>query len=245
MLLFLSERKNMKLIKIIKSYFTRTELILGLSSLLLITASFLIFDRGNLITLIASLTGAVSILFNSKGNPFGQILMIVFSLIYGYISFSFRYYGEMMTYLGMTMPMAVMALISWLKHPYKDNRSEVEVGHVGRSELGFMFLLAIAVTVIFYFLLDHFETANLYPSTLSVTTSFIAVYLTFRRSPYFSIAYALNDIVLIVLWSLAGFEDTKYISVAVCFIAFLFNDCYCFISWKAMGKRQKQSSGSL
>lgn len=34
--------------------------------------------------------------------------MIIFSLLYGVISFSFSYYGEMITYLGMTMPMAVV-----------------------------------------------------------------------------------------------------------------------------------------
>lgn len=38
--------------------------------------------------------------------------MILFSLLYGIISFTFSYYGEMLTYVGMTMPMAVFALIS-------------------------------------------------------------------------------------------------------------------------------------
>ncbi len=43
--------------------------------------------------------------------------MIIFSLLYGIISYTFSYYGEMITYLGMTMPMAVFALISWLRNP--------------------------------------------------------------------------------------------------------------------------------
>lgn len=41
--------------------------------------------------------------------------MVVFSILYGVISFTFAYYGEMITYLGMTAPMAVVALVSWLK----------------------------------------------------------------------------------------------------------------------------------
>jgi len=115
----------------------------------------------------------------------------------------------------------------------------VEVGQVGKAEILFTSLSALIVTVLFYFLLSFFHTANLIPSTLSVTTSYVAVYLTFRRSPYFSIAYALNDVVLIVLWILASLKDSKYVSVVVCFIAFLLNDCYCFASWKAMAKRQR------
>ncbi len=99
-------------------------------------------------------------------------------------------------------------------------------------------ILTAAVTVIFFFILKAFGTANLIPSTLSVTTSFLAVYLTFRRSSYFALAYAANDIVLIVLWVLASISDMKYLSVTVCFIAFLVNDIYGFINWRRMKKRQ-------
>lgn len=55
-----------------------------------------------------------------------------------------------------------------------------------------------------YFILRAFNTANIIPGTISVTTSFVAVYLTFRRSPYFALAYAANDVVLIVLVARRG-----------------------------------------
>ena len=101
-----------------------------------------------------------------------------------------------------------------------------------------MLALTAVITFIFYFILKFFDTANLIPSTLSVTTSFLAVYLTFRRSAYFALAYAANDIVLIVLWTLAVLSDISYLSVIVCFIMFLVNDMYGYISWTKMQKRQ-------
>ncbi len=220
------------------SYFTKFELALWGISSLMIAAFFIIFDRSNYLTLAASLIGVTSLIFNAKGNPIGQVLMIVFSLIYGYISFTFSYYGEMITYLGMTMPMAIVALVSWLRNPYEGNKAEVRVNSIGRGETFLMSLLAAAVTAVFFFVLSYFNTANLLPSTLSVTTSFIAAYLTFRRSPYFALAYAANDIVLIVLWILASFENTRYLSVVVCFVAFLFNDVYGFVNWERIKKRQ-------
>ena len=58
-----------------------------------------------------------------------------------------------------------------------------------------------------------------------------------------AVAYAANDVILIILWILASFSDMRYISVAVCFVAFLFNDIYGFISWKKMKKRQAKASG--
>ena len=220
------------------NYFSKTEKVLWISSVSLIIISFAIFDRASYLTLFASLLGITSLIFNAKGNPFGQVLMIVFSVLYGIISYKFAYYGEMITYLGMTMPMAAFALISWLKNPYNGNKSEVKVNTISKREHFLMWILTITVTAAFYFILEHFNTQNIIPSTLSVTTSFVAVYLTFRRSPYFALAYAANDIILIVLWILASLSDIRYISVVVCFIAFLFNDIYGFISWQKMKKRQ-------
>ena len=224
--------------KININYFSKTEITLWCGSVILILSSFCIFDKENFMTLAASLIGVTSLIFNAKGNPFGQLLMVVFSILYGIISFSFAYYGEMITYLGMTGPMALFALISWLRNPYKGKKSEVAVNRINGKETVFMLILAVVVTVIFYFILSFFNTANILPSTLSVTTSFIAVYLTFRRNPYFALAYAANDIVLIILWIMAAMTDISYISVIICFVVFLVNDIYGFLSWLRMEKRQ-------
>ncbi len=219
-------------------YFTKGEYCLWGVAVLFIVLSFVIFARSNYLTLVASLIGATSLIFNAKGNPFGQFLMVIFSVLYGIISYSFSYYGEMITYLGMTAPMALFALISWLRNPYQGRKSEVTVNSISKREVLLMTGLTIVVTVGFYFILDAFDTANIIPSTLSVTTSFVAVYLTFRRSPYYAIAYASNDIVLIILWIMATLHNSAYLSVVICFVVFLVNDLYGFVSWRKMKKRQ-------
>ena len=228
--------------KKLTTYFSKEELTLWGSSTALILISFFLFDRVIFMTLAASLIGVTSLIFNAKGNPIGQALMILFSLLYGVISYTFSYFGEMITYLGMTGPMALFALISWLRNPYNGNHAEVAVNQLGRRELALMYVLTAAVTAGFFFILDYFNTANMLLSTLSVTTSFIAVYLTFRRSPYFALAYAANDVVLIVMWTMAAAEDISYLSVIICFVMFLVNDLYGFVSWKRMEKRQMATS---
>lgn len=226
----------------IKTYFSKNDIALWSTSVILIIASFCLFDKENYLTLCASLIGVTSLIFNAKGNPFGQLLMVAFSLLYGIISYTFSYYGEMITYLGMTMPMSIFALISWIKNPFNGNKAEVKVNIITAKETIFMWIITILISIIFYFILAYFNTANIVPSTLSVTTSFLAVYLTFRRSPYFAIAYAANDIILIILWLLASLCDVRYISVVVCFVAFFINDIYGFISWRKMKIRQNASA---
>ena len=220
-------------------YFTLMERLLWGVSMLLILLAYLLFDRQSPLTLTASLIGVTALIFTAKGNPLGQLLMVFFSLLYGVISWQFHYYGEMLTYMGMTMPMSLFALIAWLRHPFQGQRAQVTVARLRPGEPWLLALLTAAVTVAFYFLLRHFGTANLLPSTLSVTTSFAAVYLTFRRNPHYALAYALNDAVLILLWLLAARTQQRYLSVAVCFCAFLVNDLYGFLCWRAMEKHQQ------
>lgn len=187
-----------------KNYFTKKEKCLWSGSVALIFVSFLCFDRENGVTLAASVIGVTSLVFNAKGNPVGQVLMVIFSCLYGFISWQCDYYGEMITYLGMTAPMAVVALVSWLRHPYEGNRAQVQVNRLNGKEVLFLVVLTTLITWGFYYILAFFHTANLLFSTISVTTSFLAVYLTFRRSPWYAVGYAANDVVLMVLWALAA-----------------------------------------
>ena len=219
-------------------YFSKGEWALWMSSIVFIIVSFFAFGKEGYLSLAASLIGATSLIYCAKGNPIGQVLMIIFGALYGIISYSFAYFGEMITYLGMTVPMAIVALVTWLKNPYKNNKSEVAVNKISKKETVFMLGLSVVVTIVFYFILKIWGTANLIPSTVSVTTSFIAAYLTFRRSPYYALVYAMNDVVLIVLWILAALSDISYVSVVVCFVAFLVNDLYGFINWRKMQRRQ-------
>ncbi len=105
-----------------------------------------------------------------------------------------------------------------------------------------MSLLAVVVTAAFYFILEYFNTANIVPSTISVTTSFVACYLTFCRSPYYALGYAANDVVLIVLWVLASVKDPSCIPMIACFVMFLANDLYGFFNWRKMMKAQRKDT---
>ena len=117
-----------------KRYFSNGEIGLWSISVFAIVAAFILFDRSSYMTLSASLIGVTSLIFSAKGNPFGQLLMVIFSLLYGAISHTSKYYGEMITYLGMTLPMAVLALISWMKNPYNGDHSQVQVNELNIKE---------------------------------------------------------------------------------------------------------------
>lgn len=216
---------------------SKFELVLWLGSLVVVSGAFVLSGLGDYLTLVASLIGLTALIFVAKGYVIGQVLTVAFAVFYGIISFYLKYYGEMITYLGMTAPIAIFTVISWVRHPYKQS-SEVEVKHMTKKQVVFMLALTIAVTFVFYFILKALGTASLFFSTVSVATSFLASYLTFMRSPFYGLGYGANDIVLIVLWTIASVQNTAYIPMVVCFAMFFINDCYGFFNWQRMHKRQ-------
>ncbi len=228
--------------KKILNYFSLFEWILLLGSILVIVLAFIIFHNEKYYYLAASILGVISLAFLAKGSPIGMILTVIFSLMYAYISYQAHYYGEMVTYVGMTGLIATITLVSWIRHPSKRNKNEVEINEdLKLKEYIFLFFLSSAVTVGFYFILRYLNTANLITSTISIFTSFTASYLALRRCRFYAIIYVVNDIVLIVLWSLATVEDFSYLALVICFVTFLIYDAYSFINWTKIKKEQQKS----
>lgn len=210
---------------------TRREWVLWLGSLAAVLAANLLAGDVDLLTLVATFVGITSLIFAAKGNVWAQILMILFSVLYGVISWRFCYWGEMITYLGMTLPMAVWSTVTWLRNP-AENGHEVAIQRLTGRHVLWLVIFSAAVTAAFYGVLRVLDTPNLLFSTVSVATSFLAASLTMLRSSYYALGYASNDVVLIVLWLLAAMEDPAYLPVVVNFAIFFLNDLYGFFSWK-------------
>lgn len=233
-----------KVVHFLFGNFKAIDYCLWLSSLSVLIVLYVFFGAGGTLSLVASLVGATSLIWIAKGNVVGQALTIVFSVLYGIVSYQTAYYGEMITYLGMTAPIAAVALVSWLRHPSEEGHSVVAVRRLTAREYPLMFCLGAVVTLLFFFILRRMGNANLIFSTVSVFTSFIAVYLSVRRSPLYALGYAANDIVLIILWTLATIESQQYFPMILCFSIFLLNDIYGFINWHRMEVWQRHCTVS-
>lgn len=211
---------------------TKKEWLLWSISEVVVIISNILTGNIDLVNLFATVIGVTALIFVAKGDVFGQILILIFSILYAITACRFHYWGEMITYLFMSAPSSAATIVSWLRNPYEKGKNVVKIHKLRAWETVLMFVLTLFMTVVFYFILKYFKTPNLIVSTLSITTSFFASYLLFFRNSYYALAYAANDIVLIVLWVLATVADISYLPMIFCFVMFLINDLYGFISWK-------------
>lgn len=225
-------------IKVSLKNLTKFERLLWLTSILIVLCSTLLADCSNPFYVISSLVGVTALIFVSKGDVLGQVLTLVFSLLYTLVSFSFRYYGEMIICICMTVPLSVMSIVSWARHPYKESSAQVEVNSISKKETAIILLMSVIVTFGFYFVLAGFNTNNLIISTVSIATSFLASALMFRRSCFYAVAYCMNDLILIAMWISASADNPQYVPMVVCFFMFFINDLYGFINWQKIKKFQ-------
>lgn len=220
---------------------SKTEYIIWAISVVVVTITHFLSPEKDWLNWIASLIGVTSLILIARGYPLGMIVCAGFGCIYAIASFRSGYYGEMITYAGMTAPISVVSFVTWLKNPY-GKTAEVKIAKLTPKVLTIVALLTIVVTTAFYFILGALNTTNLIVSTISVATSFVAVTFTVLRSPYYAIGYACNDVVLIVLWLMESFRDPSYLTIVACFVVFLLNDLYGFICWIKRQRKQKEKT---
>lgn len=216
------------------------EWVLWITSITVTTVLYFIYPADDALSLVAALFGFTCLIFIAKGAILGQLLCVIFATLYGIVSLRVGYYGEMLTYILMSAPVAVMAIISWAKHPFKET-NQVAVRDLRRRDIPYVLIACVLVTTLFHFVLRWLGCANLAVSTVSVATSFFAASLAFLRCPWFSLGYIANDTVLIVLWSLMLPHDRAALSMIACFSLFLLHDLYGLISWQHMKLRQRKA----
>ena len=136
-----------------------------------------------------------------------------------------------------TLPLMIVGLVNWLRH--QDNTNTVIIKEITKKELIIVLVSQLIMSVGYYYLLKSFNTSNLLVSTFSVVASIIATYLTARRSEYGFAGFIINDLFLIVLWSIPVFNgNMNIIPVLLCPVLLLINDIYGVYNWRRIKKKQ-------
>ncbi|HKM20239.1 MAG TPA: nicotinamide riboside transporter PnuC [Candidatus Dojkabacteria bacterium] len=218
---------------------TTFEKILLFGSIILVSIVGVVF-KSDLLTTACSIVGITTALLLAKGKNLGQIFGLLIVALYSIVSFKNRYYGEVIIYLCIMLPMYIMGIVSWIKHQNKETDS-VEVNTIKAKEWCIVSVVAVIAFVLIYFLLKAFNTDQLFVSSLSVIDSLFAIYLGVRRSKYSFYFYVVNDLILIVLWGIPVIGG-NLVLIPMLFnpIINLINDLYGIYNWRKLEKIQKK-----
>lgn len=218
---------------------SRLEKTLLIGSVTVVSLVGIVF-KSDLLTTACSIVGITTALLLAKGKNLGQIFGLLIVALYSIVSFKNGYYGEVIIYLCIMLPMYIMGIISWIKHQSKETDS-VEVNTIKAKEWCIVSVVAVIAFVLIYLLLKAFNTNQLFVSSLSVIDSLFAIYLTVRRSKYSFYFYVVNDLILMVLWGIPVIGG-NLVLIPMLFnpIINLINDLYGIYNWRKLEKMQKK-----
>lgn len=217
------------------------ELTLLIASPIIVLVVGVVFES-DVLTVIASIVGIICALLLAKGLVIGQFFGIAIAVLYSIVSFKNKFYGEMLVYLVIMLPMYIWGIVEWIRHRNIE-RKRVEVNSITWKEWVIVSLCSVLAFIGFYFFLRALNTRELFISTLSVIDNVFATYLLARRSKYGFISYIVNDLILIVLWGIPVVQgDWVLLAMLINPVINLINDTYGVVNWTKMQRNQKRAN---
>ena len=214
------------------------EKILLFGSIIIVSIVGICF-KSDLLTISCSIVGIITALLLAKGKNLGQVFGLLITILYSIVSFKNKYYGEVLIYALLMLPMYAIGIISWINHKNEKTNS-VEINSIKKKEWIIVSFIFIGVFIGIYYLLKAFNTSELIVSTISVLASLFAVYLQIRRSKYSFSFYIVNDIILMFLWGIPVVHGSYILFPMLLNPTInLINDIYGFCNWKKTEKIQK------
>ncbi|MBE6155297.1 MAG: nicotinamide mononucleotide transporter [Firmicutes bacterium] len=213
----------------IKSW-NKFEIILLVLSVVVILGLGIYLECGFLATIVPFI-GFFSALNQAKGHVVGQVVGVLLAILYSIMSYNNQYYGEVIIYLVVILPLYISGIYTWLKN--RDNKSEkVKQNVIETKEWHGLLLVNILLYVGLFFLLKHFNTSNLLVSTISMNINLTATYLLVRRSRYSFLFYLINAFILLILWGLPVLNgNILLLPMVFDAVLLLINNLYGLHSW--------------
>lgn len=216
----------------------KLEKILLFGSIILVSLVAISF-KSDILSAFCSVLCIITALLIAKGKNLGQILGIVITILYSIVSFRNKFYGEVIIYIFMMLPMYVIGIVSWVRHQ-NNKTNTVDINKISNKEWTLVSIISIIVFIGLYFLLKSFNTNELIVSTISVVASLFAIYLQIRRSRFSFYFYIINDLILLVLWGIPVITGNLLILPMVFNpVINLINDSYGVYNWKRLENKQK------
>ena len=202
----------------------------------LIVAVFFVFIlslylNNNIISIIVAVTGVISVICSGKGKLSGFGFGVINAIVYAYIAYNTKYYGEMLLNLCYYLPLQFYGVYIWSKHINPQTKEVIKTSMNNQNRL-IVFIIAIFTTIIYGFILlylgDNYPFLDSFSSVLSVITMILAI----NRFMEQWILWIGVNCSRVLLWFLASFNNTNNIAIMLMSIVYLFNSIIMFIKWK-------------
>lgn len=203
---------------------------------------YLFFAWGDTITgLIASLTGMICVVLVAKAKISNYYFGIVNVVLYAYIAWQSKYYGEVMLNVIYFLPMQFVGLYCWNKHcNVTKTKDDVKVSNLSTKERIYWSLISVVGIVAYGLFLKYLQGTLPFIDSTSTVLSVIAMFLMVKRVTEQWLLWIAIDVVSIYMWFYILAQGGNEISMLIMWSAFLVNAIYGYFNWRKLGKIQNE-----
>ena len=202
-----------------------TAVILGLS----------IYWKDNWVSLTAAVTGVWCVILTGKGKRSSFILGMVNTVLYAWVAFQAKYYGEVMLNMLYYVPMNVVGWFAWKKHMNEDS-GEVKKTKLSLKGSALIYGLTAAAIVGYGLVLKALGGALPYIDSMSTVVSITAQILSVKRLREQWVLWIVVDIVTVVMWAVNFARGGETIATLAMWSVYLVNAFIMFVKWDREAK---------
>ena len=218
----------------ITSYFSDWKLFekIWLAAFTLITIGLFIAWHDSWIGLAAALTGMLCVVLAAKGKISNYYVGIPNILLYAYIAYQNKYYGEVQLNLLYFLPMSIIGIILWKRHVNKKkSKDDVVARLLSSKERVFWIVIAIASVIIYGLFLGWIRGSLPFVDAATNVFSIIAMILMVKRAVEQWVSWIIVDVLTIIMWMKAFLTTGNDITILIMWVAYLVNAIYGLTNW--------------
>ncbi|WP_305862287.1 nicotinamide riboside transporter PnuC [Helicobacter cholecystus] len=218
-----------------------TNLSLRFYTLLFLTCSFVVMlsvlNHGGVLSIVVAVLGIIYVFFAGEGKFICFFFGIPYSLLYAYIAYENKLYGDMMLNI-LYLPINFAGIFMWKNHQ-NQAKTKITITSLNIKEIIFYSLLITFATYIYGMYLQSLNASFAYLNAFSVMAQLLSFYLQVKRYVQSYLLVTLANIATIIMWWLIYDTSKEQIAQLLNIIIFFIAGVYYYFVWRGEMKKQE------
>ena len=190
-----------------------------------------LFTTEFLVSLTAAVTGCIAAILTGKGKLGAFVFGLINSVLYAYISYKYKYYGEVCVKVIIFIPLNIYGIFCWIRN-ISTKDYEVVKRSLGINNIILVTTTVIIATLITGYILEQIGGKRPY---IDATTSILAttgLILTIKRYSQNWLLWILLNILSIWLWIIPFYKgEGQPVAILLMWCFYLINSIVMYIRW--------------
>ena len=189
-----------------------------------------IYWKDSVIGIISAVSGVMCVVCTGKGKLSAYVFGLINTVLYAYIAFTARYYGEVMLNILYYLPMQFYGFYVWNRN-IDEATHEVKKRKMRPKHLVFLLVVILMATVLYGLMLKLINGAMPFVDALSTVVSVVAMIVSIKMYAEQWLLWIIVDTVTVILWGVAFVNGQDNAATLMMWLVYLINAVVMQIKW--------------